>query len=238
MKRPFAVFDIDGTLIRWQLYHSIVQELAHRGLLGGNAIQTINEARMIWKQRSHSESFKAYEEVLVNIYNDAVQDIAVKDYLSAVDRVFEIYKDQVYVYTRDLIRKLKAENYLLFAISGSQQEIVQKLADYYGFDVALGTEYEQQSGRFTGKIVGGVLGNKAELLVKLIKQHHVMTEKSVAVGDSEGDISMLEMVEQPVAFNPSARLFATAKERGWKIVVERKNMIYELEASDGSYILA
>ena len=29
--RPFAVFDIDGTLIRWQLYHSIADTLARLG---------------------------------------------------------------------------------------------------------------------------------------------------------------------------------------------------------------
>ena len=27
----FAVFDIDGTLIRWQLYHAIADELAKSG---------------------------------------------------------------------------------------------------------------------------------------------------------------------------------------------------------------
>jgi len=236
MSRPFAVFDIDGTVIRWQLYHSIVQELAHRGHLGGNAIQTINDARMIWKQRSHNESFKTYEEVLVNIYNDAVQDILVKDYLSAVDRVFQTYKDQVYVYTRDLIRELKDKGYLLFAISGSQMEIVQKLANYYGFDEAIGGKYEQKDGRFTGNITS-VIGNKSDLLMELMGKHDVAKQGSIAVGDSEGDIGMLEMVEQPIAFNPSAKLFETAKLRQWKIVVERKNTIYQLEARDGSYLL-
>ena len=28
MPRPFAVFDIDGTIIRWQLYHALADELA------------------------------------------------------------------------------------------------------------------------------------------------------------------------------------------------------------------
>jgi phosphoserine phosphatase len=49
---------------------------------------------------------------------------------------------------------------------------------------------------------------------------------------------MLEAVEQPIAMNPSQKLFDHAQKHGWKIVVERKNMIYELEDRDGSYVLA
>jgi phosphoserine phosphatase len=49
---------------------------------------------------------------------------------------------------------------------------------------------------------------------------------------------MLGMVEHPVAFNPSQKLFREAERRGWKIVIERKNMIYELEKAGAGYRLA
>jgi phosphoserine phosphatase len=49
---------------------------------------------------------------------------------------------------------------------------------------------------------------------------------------------MLEYVEHPIAFNPEIRLFNEARNKGWKIVVERKNVVYELEANHGSYVLA
>jgi phosphoserine phosphatase len=48
---------------------------------------------------------------------------------------------------------------------------------------------------------------------------------------------MLEMVDEPIAFNPEQHLFEHAKRKGWKIVVERKNMFYEMELSDGKYQL-
>ena len=49
---------------------------------------------------------------------------------------------------------------------------------------------------------------------------------------------MLSTVEQPIAFNPTKQLFEHARTYGWRIVLERKNMVYELEPRDGSYILA
>lgn len=237
MAQRFALFDIDGTVIRWQLFHSVVDELVKRKQLSPAANQKILAARMTWKRRDHVDSFKSYEQVLVHEYLDALTGLSVVQYMAAVEKVFEEYKDQTYTYTRDLIRTLKEQGYMLFAISGSQQEIVSKFAEYYGFDDAIGAHLEQLDGKFTGKVESPALG-KQTALDKLLSRHDVVPDESVAVGDSESDITLLEAVEKPIAFNPSAGLFKVAKEKGWKVVVERKNVIYELEPRDGSYLLA
>ncbi len=236
-QKPFAVFDIDGTLIRWQLYHAIVGELAHNNYLSKNAEKTIAEARMTWKRRQHENSFKQYEKTLVQVYYEALQDVPYTAYQRAVDAVFDEYKDQVYAFTRNLVRKLRQSGYVLLAISGSHDEIIKKLALYYGFDDAIGTIYTVEKGRFTGEELGH-LHKKHEALNELIKKHNLDINESIAVGDSEGDISMLEMVDKPIAFNPTKQLFKHALEHGWKIVVERKNVIYELDSNNGKYILA
>ncbi|HSX27741.1 MAG TPA: HAD family phosphatase [Patescibacteria group bacterium] len=237
MNRPFAVFDIDGTLIRWQLYHAVVGELAHQNHLSSDAERRINDARMTWKERKHENSFKDYERVLVQIYFEALQKVPYDAFETAVDTVFAEYKDQVYTYTRDLVRDLKKKGFVLLAISGSHEEIVKKLAEYYGFDDALGTRYLVQKGKFTGEEHGHI--HKKHLALKeLIAKHNLALKNSIAVGDSEGDITMLEAVEQPIAFNPTRQLFEHAKNKGWKIVIERKNVIYELEPENGKYVLA
>jgi len=238
-KRKFAVFDIDGTLIRWQLYHAVVSELAKRGHLADNAEQVIHNARMTWKKRSHSESFREYEEVLVHTYLDALKGLKTNDYLTAVGSVFEEHKDQVYTYTRDLVTSLKAKNYVLFAISGSQNEIVAKLATYYSFDDYKGADFEQKDGYFTGQ-VNTPFGRKLEPLKELVTKHGLTFEGSIGVGDSGSDISMLEAVSKPIAFNPNRGLFETAKLRGWEVIIERKNVVYKLtqEGNNGQYLLA
>ncbi len=237
MAKKFAVFDIDGTLIRWQLFHSIVNELIKQGHISQAVGQKIQASRMQWKARKHSESFKEYERTLVQAYYDALTKLSTEAYHGAINNVFAEYKDQVYTYTRDLIRDLKEQDYLLFAISGSNQEVIDRLAKYYGFDDAVGTIYELQNGQFTGKS-NETVHRKAEILAELIKKHNVTTSGSIAVGDSEGDIALLELVEKPIAFNPSQKLFKVAIKQGWRIIVERKNMVYELEPRNGSYVLA
>lgn len=234
--RKFAVFDIDGTLIRWQLYHAIADGLAKRGYIESSAFQDIKDARMEWKRRAHPEAFKTYEEQLVHLYNQMLRELKVKHLEEVINSVFDEYKDQVYVYTRDLIKQLKNDRYLLFAISGSQTEIVEKIARYYGFDDWVGSNFVQVDGQFTGELVAA-LGKKEIVLKEIVKKHRAVMDGSIGVGDSAGDIKMLEAVEQPVAFNPEQKLFVYAQERGWKIVIERKNMVYELESKDGKYQL-
>jgi HAD superfamily hydrolase (TIGR01490 family) len=234
--KKFAVFDIDGTLIRWQLYHALVNSLTKNGYLDESLYPAIHEARMVWKNRAYKEAFRDYEMELVKLYDQGLTSLKITDYQKVVDEVFDEYKDQVYTYTRDLIARLKKEGYLLFAISGSQVEIIEKIADYYGFDDFSAASYPTKNGRFTGEKIHHI-GRKHKVLESLVNKHGAILADSVAVGDSSGDTSMLEMVERPIAFNPEASLFKTAKAKGWKVVVERKNMYYELEFKNGKYQL-
>jgi HAD superfamily hydrolase (TIGR01490 family) len=234
--KKFAVFDIDGTLIRWQLYHAIADTLARRGHIKPASYVAMKNARMAWKKRTGG-SFKDYELQVIGVYEAVLKTLNFEQLDEAIDDVFEEYKDQVYTYTRDLITKLKVKEYSLFAISGSQTEIVAKIAEYYGFDDYVGTIYERLDDKFTGsKIIGS--RNKNSALDEMVKKHGVSYQKSMGIGDSYSDISMLKLVEHPIAFNPEESLFRHAKTNGWKIVVERKNVIYELNKIGDSYGLA
>jgi HAD superfamily phosphoserine phosphatase-like hydrolase len=182
---------------------------------------------MQWKNRKNDTSFSQYESVLIDAYLKTLQQIPVAAYQKIIDKVFEEYKDQLFVYSRDLLNDLKQKGYLLFAISGSHDDIVQKFASYHGFDAAIGAELTLKDGAFTGKIKTPV-HSKYDALKKLLAQYDVCYINSIAVGDTASDVAILERVANPIAFNPDKTLYNIAKERGWKIVVERKNVIYEI----------
>lgn len=235
--KPFAVFDIDGTLIRWQLFHAIVHSLGKHGYLPPQAHDRIKRARMEWKVRTTNDGFGNYEKILVTEYLTALKGISPAQYAGIVQGVYDEYKDQIYTYTRDLIKDLKRRGYVLLAISGSHNEIIQQLAKHYGFDAAQGATFEQIDGKFSGQIDSPVF-DKAKVLRRLISDHTLTTAGSVGVGDSSSDIVMLEMVENPIVFNPDKSMFKAAAERRWRVVVERKNMVYELEPGEEGYTLS
>ncbi len=235
-RRPFAVFDIDGTLIRWQLYHAVVGKLANAHLLGDDAAILLKNARKKWKDRIYDSAYQDYEKQLVTSYEEALHTLKHSDFDAMVMEVIEEYKDQVYTYTRDLITSLKKQGYVLLAISGSHKELVSAIAEYYGFDDFVGTSYERNDENFSGEKFIASHDKKTELQ-SLIAKHSLQTSNSFAVGDSLSDAVMLEIVDNPIAFNPDKRLYEKAIQNGWKIVVERKNVIYQMEQHGTSYLL-
>jgi HAD superfamily hydrolase (TIGR01490 family) len=237
MERKFAAFDIDGTISRSALFFQVVDELINSGSLALDFRVKLDEKYDQYRKRSHINAFKDYSQLSVDILLENLHKIPVEAYRAAVNKVVPKNADYIYVYTRDLIEKLKQQGYFMIALSGSEMYSVQKFTEKFGFDIAVGEYYHEKDGYFTGEI-DQVIHKKDTFLKRFIVEHGLTLEGSYAVGDSSGDIGMLQLVENPIAFNPEDTLFEEAKHNNWKIVIERKNVIYELERADGLYILA
>lgn len=238
MVRKFAAFDIDGTLIRWQLFHSIVKKLVEHNALSNQEYARMEELFDKWKTRTALDAFHQYEHAMLATWQVILQHVSYSDYMQAVEAAFQEHKNYVYRYTRDLIMQLKDEGYLMIAISGSQQEVVDKIADYYGFDIALGSKWPTKGEAFTGERFSPV-DDKGAALTTIAHAHGLTFTDSWAVGDSGSDSKMLALVENPVAFNPDRALLTAATKHQWPVVIERKNVIYSLapDSSNNKYYL-
>lgn len=238
MAQKVAFFDLDGTFFRWQLYLELVFELKERDVFDAETATKLNESFVAWQGKKRPwrdfeiTTIQAFESVLTNLTTDTFDD--------AAQAVVSRSGHRIYNYTKKLLDTLKLKGYYTLAISGSHQEIAGLFAEKYGFDECIGAIYERQDTRFTGNISRFVPGRKHEIIEEFLSVNPDKTLKgSVAIGDSEGDISMLEMVDRPIAFNPSADLLEEAKRRGWEIVIERKSLAYTLKkGDDGPYVLA
>lgn len=235
MSSHFAVFDIDGTLFRWQLYHEMFDELVRRSIVAVDEAEVVHAARAQWRARKLS--FEDYERTLIHLMERAI--IGVKQLVldEAAEAIITVGGDTVYRYTIDLLSQLKKQDYTTIAISGSQQELVERFARLYGIDIAYGRQYGCVNGIITDTSQK-VFGRKGEILRQIVQEHSLGWDDSYAVGDSGGDIAMLELVTHPVAFNPDKILYDRARREGWPIVVERKNMVYRLEPDGQSFVLA
>lgn len=235
--RKFAAFDIDGTLFRSGLYREVSYELSKMGKVPEDISNELTMKHREWRHRIHGNAFEEFERTLVSAFDDLSTKIRVEDYDEAVQHVLKKKAENVYVYTRELIKQLKDEGYFLIAISGSQIDLVEPFAQKYGFDTWIGQEWERGDEFFTGKMVKSHT-NKDLILKKLMDTHGLTLDGSVAVGDSNGDVGMLSLVDRPIAFNPTTELYERAVEQRWTIVLERKNMMYELVPNEaGEYQL-
>lgn len=235
--KKFAAFDIDGTLFRSGLYREVSYELGKMGVVPDDLMENLTAKHREYRSRLHGNAFEEFERLLTDEFDKLTTKIRIADYETAVQRVIEKKAENVYVYTRNLIQKLKGEGYFLIAISGSQIELVEPFASKYGFDTWVGQQWERGDEYFTGNIVKTHTG-KDKIIKRLLDKHDLTLEGSYAVGDSNGDAGMLAMVDHAIAFNPTYELYEKALQNGWTIVIERKHMMYTLENKDGSYVLA
>lgn len=239
VKQKFAAFDIDGTLFRSGLFQEVAYELMKMGALPDTILEQTTAANREWRHRTHGNAFREFEMLVVNSMDEALPQLRITDYEKAAQRVIKKRADNVYVYTRNLIAELKEKGYFLVAISGSQIELVEPFAKKYGFDGWVGQQWERGEEFFTGKITKTHTG-KDRILNKLIEEHNLTLKDSYAIGDSNGDVGMLGMVDNPIAFNPTFELYEKAIKNGWQVTVERKNTMYSLRKNKatGTYELA
>ncbi len=227
-KRPVAAFDIDGTVFRSSLFIELAERLIEAGLFPRAARETYEREQKQWLDRKGD--YEAYIEKVVATFGAQIKGLPYEEVANLAGEVLEEKRDRVYRYTRDRIKALKQRGYFILGISLSPKFIIDGFGYEHGFDKVYGTFYATgPSNQFTGEVDDKeLILNKAAVLQRAVRKEGLALEGSIAVGDTESDIPMLEAVEQPVAFNPNQKLYAHAKRRGWPIVVERKDVIYEI----------
>jgi HAD superfamily hydrolase (TIGR01490 family) len=225
-QRKLAIFDIDGTIFRSGLFIELFHEIVKLGIFKKAVLKEVEEEYLAWiNRRGH---YMTYGLKLASLYDREIKGKNEKDIKKAARNVILEQKDKVYVFTRDLLKKLKKEKYFLLAISGSPFLIVKEFTKQYGFDRFFSTEHEVKNEIFTGN-VGGIKLEKSHAVNKFLSEFGEFDYKSsVGVGDTESDIAFLEKVANPIAFNPSIELAEYAKKKKWRIVVERKDVIYDV----------
>lgn len=228
MKRPVAFFDIDGTLFRSSLLIELSERLAAADVFPPGSAEEYAAERTAWFDRTGT--YEAYIGAVIHSFCRHIKGV---HYGTLADIGREVVREsgrRVYRYTRDRIAALKHDGYFLVAISQSPKTILDEFCGSYGFDKVYGRIYEiGPQDRFTGRTDGEhLIANKANIVRRVYEREPVVREGSVGVGDTEGDITLLESVEHPVCFNPNEQLYRHARRVGWPVVVERKDVIYEL----------
>ncbi len=229
-KIKLAIFDIDGTIFRSSLLIELVNEFVKEEIFPQKVLQEIERDYQAWLNRKGS--YDNYITSVVKVYVKHIGGKKQSDVLRAARCVIKEQRERMYRFTRNLIEKCREEGYYLVAVSGSPHEIVESFVKTMHFDAAFGTLYEVSGGSYTGKIfLANTVSDKSKVIRLFLKDYGLQADfkKSLAVGDTEGDVPMLSLVGNPIAFNPNKNLLEVAKNRGWRIVVERKDVVLEVQ---------
>lgn len=227
--RSIAVFDVDGTIFRSSLTIELVEGLVDRGIFPPEAREAYAAEKEDWLNRQ--EDYQVYIDAVVRSFMTHLKGVHYGDFRDTVNAVVGRYQGRVYRFARELIRDLKRENYYLLAVSQSPKGALDAFCDAMGFDKAYGRFYELgPTDRFTGNVQDEhIIANKANIVRRALEKEGLTLERSYGVGDTEDDIPVLEMVAHPICFNPNKQLYQHAKINNWRVVVERKDVVYEIQ---------
>ena len=227
-KNKVAIFDIDGTIFRKNLHFELINELAWMKVFPSKVRNTLTEIYTNWLE--HEGTYEDYRKALVTLYSEHIKGCTQEDVLKASKLLVPFHAKRTYIFAEKLILKLRKEHYHLVIISGSPLEVVEEYnRQYLKFDSVFGSIYAvDEEGKYTGEASFEPSKNKGHLVEQYMYEHKFSFEDSYGVGDTESDISFLKLVENPIAFNPNQNLKAAAEEGNWRIIVEKKDVVYEL----------
>ncbi|MEK7538467.1 MAG: HAD-IB family phosphatase [Patescibacteria group bacterium] len=226
--RKVAIFDIDGTIFRSSLLIELVEVLIERGTFPLSVRVEYHEEKVQWLDRKGD--YEEYIMAVVKVFLKHIKGVHFGEFTTAAKIVVDRYRNRTYRFTEDLIQELKKKDYYLLAVSQSPKGILDLFCQELGFDKVYGRFYELgPTDCFTGRIEDEhIIANKAAVVRRAVEKEGLTLEGSVGVGDTEGDVAFLELVERPICFNPNMKLWKHAKRNGWEVFVERKDVVYEL----------
>lgn len=227
-RRRVAIFDVDGTIFRSSLLIEVVAALIESEVFPESARKEFERERLLWLDREGD--YESYIDAVVRAFRRHLKGVSYETLAQAGERVAELHGKETYRYTRDLIKELKAKNYFLLAVSHSPKIVLDQFCPRLGFDKTYGMMYEVgPQDLFTGAVLDEhLIGNKANIVKRAVERENLTLAHSIGVGDTESDVPFLELVAKPICFNPNQKLYRQAKRLGWKVVVERKDVVYQL----------
>lgn len=226
--KKLAIFDIDGTIFRKNLHFVLINELVFMGIFPKKVKNILVDVYAEWLQ--HEGTYEKYRLALVDLYAEYIKGCSKEDILKASREVIRFHEKRTYIFAENLIKKLKKDNYNIIAISGSPSEIVEEYnKEHLKFDKVFGSIYELDgNGFYTGKAMFEPTIHKGHVAKQYAAENNLIFDGSYGIGDTESDAKFLELVANPIAFNPNKNLKEIAEKEKWRVVVEKKDVIYEI----------
>lgn len=213
-----AVFsDFDGTLAAGYAAFGFMRTLSDRGIYPAKIADTQDKIledmvkNTIDYQDGLTEMSNLWAEGLKGQKTDRVEYEAREYYKKA--------QAKIYKGSRDAMSYLKYRGYHEVLVTAAQYEIAKLEAKDLGMDDVIATRCETMDDIYTGRLASEVHlpTGKGDALKKYIAENDIDTEKTIAMGDTLQDASMLEVVKCPIALNPQKELEEYAKQKGWEI---------------------
>ena len=213
-----AFYDLEGTLVRTNLVHTLGFYAKRQQGLWQTAKKSVGTlAKLPFFGITDLYSRNVFNEVFFRSYEGFSQDRL--RYFS--DELFEeVLKPAIYDGTPELIAQGKKIGHRQVVLTGALDFTIKRLMDHLGIDDFVANRLEFVNGYATGRVLPPVMASatKAKWIREYAEREDINLSESYAYSDSISDLPMLSIVGHPVAVNPDFRLKQTARQHDWAVL--------------------
>ena len=192
-----------GTLLAFKAVHYPLYFMRKLGLISESAFRAPWAANLAWFVRGYTE------EEADKVWNWNVEHFIQRFWRQDILQVLE---------------KHQQSGDLVMLVSSGPHPMMKTIARSLGVEHAIGTRFEMQGGRYTGRSLKPICIDeyKAILAKQYLQELGIPIDyaSSFAYADSTSDLSLLEMAGNPIAVYPGEQLKEIAIQRGWSILPE------------------
>lgn len=216
-----AIFDFDGTLYPQETYTVMMNYLKEHPVHSSKYkkfYKALMKPYLAYKMKLYPEGkMKAKS---MQIYLNALKDLSQEE-LEAyfIEMSNGMSKDLNKTVVERLKKHLVDGDHVL-VVSGAFTTMLNEVTKEYAVHQVIGTEIPYSNGSLdTANEIFHIQGIRKNMMIdQALDGYDIDWENSTAYGDSISDISVLELVGNPVAVRPENRLRSIAEERKWEIL--------------------
>lgn len=216
-----AVFDFDGTLYQKQTFPLLMKQLSTHPIYHKHynkfyvSILPVFIARKL-KLTSEVKMRTSMMKKYLNVFKGLTET----EILAYYDEIAETMQADFNPDVLAALEKHVADGVHVMLVSGAFTPLLQPVVGHLPFDEIIGTDIPYSNSVYDpdGEFVHIQASRKTEVINASLANKTIDWKNSFAYGDSFSDLSVLEMVGNPVAVRPDARLQAVAENKGWKII--------------------
>lgn len=216
-----AIFDFDGTLYEEETFKVLMSHLKNHPVYHTR----FNKFFRWMLPRYIGYKMKVYPEVKMKegsmqAYLEAIDDMPKKEIMTFFDEVAEKMQDH---FNLDVVEKLNEhveDDVFVMIVSGAYTPLLHAVLEGIHVDSLIGSEIPFKED-FVDKDtpiyhINGT--RKNDKINEVLAGKKIDWSNSYAYADSLSDLSVLELVGNPVAVQPDNSLNTIAEKRGWDII--------------------
>lgn len=215
-KRNIAFFDIDKTIYDGYLIFPLAEYFFDENIITRDIIDSLDRGLYLYRSKQMD-----YESTVENFNKDFARGLKgyPPDLLICKTLTFlKNMKLKNFFSFAEPLMKLLGKTHDIYFVTGEVQFVGKAVAEHFSVQGYISSEIEIKDGLFSGNITKSLARKEEKSAAIEMLFNAYPKEKSMAFGDSEGDIDMLDKVIHAFCINATERLMEVALTKGWHIV--------------------